>query len=657
MDITRASFYKHGVGFFNRKATVDGDDEIQVYFDLDQMDDILKSLTVTDLGGGYIANVAYDSHKEESNRFSLKENESLNSILSQLKGISISLVIKDKVIEGTVMGLQRRVEKINEIPIETDYLILSTDTGIEQYSIPLVRNIKIKDKEVAEELERCLKASLKKHTKGKKRITIYCRGDGKRDIIISHLSAVSAWKTCYRMVLTERTKLLLAWGLIDNDTEEDWKDISISLIDGKPISFTYNLYAPHYPVRPHVEIEKEVAVKPVMLEAGSYKKKMSAKEFARLEETPCEVMEDLCLDDAGPLGGSLDDDANHFGSTSIRSQVEMKDAGDMCEYSISNPVTVRKNESASLPLFQESFEGGAILVYNATERPVNPMSVIDFTNTTGMSLNGGPLLVIEGDNYVGEAMLPSMKADEKRFIPFSVELGVKVAEKNKSDNLPIHFIKITDGVMHQYYYHHDIKEYRITNRGKEKTLIIEHPRNEHYELLEPKKADEETDNFYRFKIILKAQSEQTFTVTMQNRTYIQIFLPNQNKDDLQLLMDKKYLTRELTNKVNSVIDLLRRRSEMEAEIEKRREEIDELTDDQERIRENLNSLGNEKQEKQIKSRFLDKLTAHEDKMENFNEEIKSTEEIIKTVNKEISKKLKVINFETEVEVEVEVDLE
>jgi hypothetical protein len=49
------------------------------------------------------------------------------------------------------------------------------------------------------------------------------------------------------------------------------------------------------------------------------------------------------------------------------------------------------------------------------------------TNTTGLTLEGGPVTVTEGDTYVGEAMLDTMKPDDKRFVPYAVELGCQRA--------------------------------------------------------------------------------------------------------------------------------------------------------------------------------------------------------------------------------------
>lgn len=661
MDITKAALYKHGVGFFERKAEVEGDEEIHLYFNSDQMNDVLKSLNVSDLGGGYIANISYDSKKEEQTSFSLKEGFTLDSLISQLAGISISVEIGGKKISGTVLGLQTRNEAINQISIKSSYLVLSMEKGISQFSLSGIDNIVINDEEVSNELKRNLDKTLARNKKDKKRLTIYCRGKGKRELLISYLSGVSAWKASYRIRLNPKEQILQGWGLVDNDTEEDWNDIQISLIDGKPISFTYDLYAPHYPVRPHVNMEREAALAPMELEEA-YPVAAAAAPEASLQldeidsllmaaEEPGEAF-DLAsgeFDEVSRGGASRIERSESSAKSSFRSQTEVKDAGDLCEYRIVNPVTVRNKESASLPLFQKSFEGKPLLVYNRAKNPANPMSVIEFNNTMDISLNGGPLLVIEEGAYVGEAMLPAMKPDEQRLIPYSVELGVKVKPEDDSDTLPVHFIETVDGLMYQHYYLHQVIKYTITNKNPvEKELVIEHPRWSSEKLVKPEKAEEETENYYRFRITLKPQSQQEFTVITQHSSVNRIYLPDQKEDSIALLMEKKYLTKEIADQLSQIFELMRKKELMSAENKEIRKKMKVLADDQGRIRDNLKALGDKEEETKIKSRYLEKLAAQEDELENYVEKTEANEQQIKELEQQVSNELKKINFEVKI---------
>ena len=60
-EIKKIVLYKHGVGYFERTAEVNGDAVISLSFKMDQMKDLLTSFFAVDLHGGRITSIGYDS--------------------------------------------------------------------------------------------------------------------------------------------------------------------------------------------------------------------------------------------------------------------------------------------------------------------------------------------------------------------------------------------------------------------------------------------------------------------------------------------------------------------------------------------------------------------------------------------------------------------
>src|SRR5207249_11917339 len=121
--------------------------------------------------------------------------------------------------------------------------------------------------------------------------------------------------------------------------------------------------------------------------------------------------------------------------SSMPAQVRERKIGDLFEYEIEHPVTIRRNQSALVPIVLRPFEGRPVLLYNKQTRPENPMRCVEFKNTTGLTLEGGPVTVLEGGSYVGEAMMETSKPDDSRLIPYAVELAVHVLDNiNSHDN-------------------------------------------------------------------------------------------------------------------------------------------------------------------------------------------------------------------------------
>src|SRR6185312_6851412 len=101
-------------------------------------------------------------------------------------------------------------------------------------------------------------------------------------------------------------------------------------------------------------------------------------------------------------------------ASSTPTQVRERKLGDLFEYEIEHPVTIRRNQSALVPIVLKAFEGRPVLLYNKATRAENPMRCVEFKNTTGLTLEGGPVTVLEDGAYVGEAMLDTLKPDEER---------------------------------------------------------------------------------------------------------------------------------------------------------------------------------------------------------------------------------------------------
>src|SRR5262249_9058728 len=56
---------------------------------------------------------------------------------------------------------------------------------------------------------------------------------------------------------------LQGWAVVENQSDEDWKDVRMALMSGRPISFRMDLYQPLYVQRPLVEPELFASLRPV----------------------------------------------------------------------------------------------------------------------------------------------------------------------------------------------------------------------------------------------------------------------------------------------------------------------------------------------------------------------------------------------------------
>jgi len=96
-----------------------------------------------------------------------------------------------------------------------------------------------------------------------KTVSLKFLGKGDRQVRVGYIQESPIWKTSYRLVLKDEDKpFLQGWAIVENTTEDDWKDVRLTLVSGRPISFVMDLYEPLYVSRPVVEPELFASLRP-----------------------------------------------------------------------------------------------------------------------------------------------------------------------------------------------------------------------------------------------------------------------------------------------------------------------------------------------------------------------------------------------------------
>src|SRR5262245_52036728 len=62
LPIGQVVLFSSGVGYFQREGTIDGTQRIDLTFPTQDINDLIKSMTLRDMDGGHITAVSYDSN-------------------------------------------------------------------------------------------------------------------------------------------------------------------------------------------------------------------------------------------------------------------------------------------------------------------------------------------------------------------------------------------------------------------------------------------------------------------------------------------------------------------------------------------------------------------------------------------------------------------
>jgi hypothetical protein len=224
----------------------------------------------------------------------------------------------------------------------------------------------------------------------------------------------------------EQKCLLSGWSLIENTTNQDWEDIELSLVAGMPVSFIYEFYRPIFIQRPTIQPPKILSARPTEIEEGLETEKYKEYAMDEMVQEPiamkkAKVGRTAARPPSAPAGGmgymqSVMSDTEIYDKVKSQVKTQTKDLGELFEYNISNPVTIKRKQSALVPILTESIKARKILLYNKNEQDKNPNACLEITNNTNLTLERGPVTIIYDDNLAGEAIIPFLNKEDTRII-------------------------------------------------------------------------------------------------------------------------------------------------------------------------------------------------------------------------------------------------
>lgn len=678
LKVKKVIIFKHGVSYYILEGTLKGSSTFELEFKIDEMNDVLKSLFVLDTSEkGYISSISYDAALETSQllksiMLNIPDIDSFSSLVTQIKGASVSLTIGgNKSVTGKIIGTET-VEKLSKIDkiIQKILVLLQDDDIIVKIPFSEVRSFEILNEEIKKDLKFFLDTVIAGKKKDSKKIVINCESGGAddidRNIFVSYIREAPIWKTSYRLIMSkkqamEQKCLLSGWGLIENTTNQDWEDIELSLISGLPVSFRYNFYFPIYIQRPVIQPPKVLSARPTEIEEGlameefdDYDMAMPAPSptMAKAESSKKRGMARRSIGAptaaTGGFRGDISDGAI-MDKLKAGAKTQTKDLGELFEYNITNPVTIKRMQSALVPILTESIKAKRILLYNKNDHNKNPNACLEITNNTNLTLESGPVTIIYDDNLAGEAIIPFLNKNDTRLLNYAVEQAVIVIHEQRIQNLNVHRVKFGGGYSYEYYYTNSMTTYKIRNKTEEeKELYLDHPKSSGYKIVEKPVDPEETPNYWRFKITLKPKDAINFKLKEQKENYSSNYLWNYSKDDffkrIGFYVKQKFIDPDLENQLKEIAELIHTLNNLRDEQEKLNEERDLMTHEQARLRDNISVLGDDSQSVSLKERYVKKLNNQESRYEEIKKELKTLEKKMTELNKTIADKMDLLSI-------------
>lgn len=634
VPVRTVMLFSSGVGYFEHAGQVRGDAATELRFKTAQINDILKSLVVRDQDGGRVSAITYPSQDPiaktlRSFQVDITRNPSLSELLHQLRGANVTVQlatdkpIADKV-SGVVLGVETRrgapVTTVSSSVGERQMLNILSGSNIRSIDLANISNLSLDDAALQDELSKALSALSQSRDQDKKPVTIGFTGSGDRRVRIGYVVETPIWKTSYRLLMDDKVSALQGWAIVENQTESDWSDVQLSLVSGRPISFQMNLYQPLYATRPTVTPQLFAGLRPQLYDAG-----IAAERASQPMNTysPASPPLGLTADSvarreqraAGGLGGRMALSAvvvQGNAASLVESVAAARRMGELFQYSVPH-VSLARQKSAMLPIVSDTVSVERVSIYNESVQAQHPLNGVRLHNNTGKHLLEGPLTVLDKGAYAGDAQIDNIPPGQQRLLSYGIDLDVLVTATNDEHNGTLMTGRILNGLLTLDYRTVSTREYRADHQGtREKTLIIEHPRDPEQKLVDTQKPFETTSDRYRFQGKLAPGKVTTLVVKEESITSTAIALVNSDMAQLIAVAKETQIPASIREALTKLAAFKRAIADSDRQIAEQTRQIAEITQEQNRIRENMRTV---QQNAAYYQRLLEKLNEQESRIE------------------------------------------
>ena len=611
IPVVKVALYSSGVGYFEHTGSVSGNVTAALPFNLSAVNDVLKSLVITDPGSNS-PSVMYPSSDTlaktlKSLKIDLSNKPGMAEILDGLRGAELQVNVP-ALVSGRIIGVETRVvsgsdpDGTGSLPVMESYLSLLTKDGIRVFSLKEISSFGFIDKKISEDLSRALDLLLSSRDAETRVLEVNLPGKGPRTVSLGYVIPAPVWKASYRLDLASEKPFLQGWAIVDNAGDMDWKNVELSLVTGRPISFIQNLYPPLNLARPVVPLS--IAG---IAEAQTYESGYGLAAMNDSEETSSEAAAaEYSMDEYAPAPSRAKSSmplqkvkketlvAGNVETTTARS------AGEQFEFTVRKPVTLPRQQSAMIPLVEASVKVVKASVFSGDKAQgggsIHPMLCAELTNTTGMKLPAGPITVFDDGAYAGDSLVEFFPENDKRFIAYGEDLSV-TGTLSASNAQETTSVSVSRGVMTINRKYTETREYSLRNASaKERRIIIEHPFVYGASLVQPAKYDERTDRLYRFSLNLAAGAETKFAVREQSPAQETVLLSDLQLDTILYYRSSGEIPAKVRAALDKAVEFKKSADDAQRALANLETQKKDKIAEQDRVRKNLEAAGTEAQQ-------------------------------------------------------------
>jgi hypothetical protein len=525
------------------------------------------------------------------------------ALLNALRGAEISV--------GGARNATGRVVAVNAEPVISpegrqigvrNRVTLMTDKGLQQFVLEEAENLQFADPAVRAQVQKALAAIASNRAKDARTVELSSKGQGKRTVRVAYIVTAPLWKASYRLTVPGQGDVakahLQGWAVVENMSGQDWNGVDLTLVSGHPVAFRQALYQSYYIDRPYVPVEVVGRLMP-RTDQGSVP--VAGAPPPPPPPSPAPAMAPR-MERPAPERDSRGMPKQAMGSTASAAvappaeQVAAQEALTQVVFRFPSAISVANGRTLSVPIINGEVPVKRQALFQPETHPRHPLASVRLQNDGSTGLPPGVITIYERDAagmvaYVGDARLSALPAGENRLLSYALDQKVIVeAETGNTETL----LKgsIVQGVLRYEMLQRQTVTYKVKSPAKEdRQLLVETPRLQGWKLMKVEGKDVgQIEGKYRVPFDLKGGETHTFDVMQEQTVVEELELVDADLDRIVYFAKAKEFDQKTRDALNRIIQLQGTVKAAEKKVEQGEAQRTRITQEQQRIRDNLRSV-------------------------------------------------------------------
>jgi hypothetical protein len=323
-----------------------------------------------------------------------------------------------------------------------------------------------------------------------------------------------------------------------------------------------------------------------------------------------------------------------------------QELGDLFEYRLDQPVTIRKDQSALVPILNAPVTADRVSLWRGAPGSGRPLRAVWLTNATGLTLDGGTFSVVDANAFAGEGLIDPLKPGEKRLLSYGADLAVVVDARQDDSSGRVTRVTAHDGIIVAHQEERARWIYRIRNEDTTpRTMVVEHPVRRGWSVGEEPRPVEQTASSARYTVPVESKKEATLTVTDRRAGETRYSIGDVDERLIVSFAERGAPAEALRTALQPVLEQRRVLSTLDARLTALNEELSGIARDQERLRENMKALRGSSEEKALLQRYTRELNAQEDRLAELKTQLQKMSAERDAARAELARRIQQLTFE------------